>query len=531
MPLVWPWRSESKSSTVMGWEALVDLAQSTAADISVSPDRALRCAPVFAGVRVRCEVLASLPAILYERRADQGKDRATDHPLFRLIHDRPNPWTSTPEFVAQMEQDTITHGAGYALANRSGDKIVELIRLAPGSVTEACDQNTLEPGYKVTLKNGGQRTYRWQDILHVPALGGMSAIKQCRDAIGLCAAMERHAGQIFGNGARPSGVLKTKGRLTDPRFEQLKRSWNSAHSGENSGKTAILEDGTEFQPLTFNSVDLQFQELRAFQVIEIARALAVPPTLIFDFSRATWANAESMSLAFLTYTILPRVKIWQGAMSRLLSAEDQKKFFPEFMVDELVKAEIAARFEAYAKAITNGILNPNEVRSMENRAPYAGGDEFRVAMNTEVPGRGTVRISRVWAERGRHPTWVFTYVAQRNWKPSRRAPDGLIKGERYPVTYAGLTSHHRRAWVRAGVKARYHDLRHTAGMRTLRSTGNLKVTQKLLGHSDIATTSKFYVDALVDDVREAMETTAQKMDSRKESRTSDATPVNALKKK
>jgi hypothetical protein len=54
--------------------------------------------------------------------------------------------------------------------------------------------------------------------------------------------------------------------------------------------------------------------------------------------------------------------------------------------DALVQAEIAARFEAYAKAITNGILNPNEARALENRPPYEGGNEFRVPMNTEAPG-------------------------------------------------------------------------------------------------------------------------------------------------
>jgi hypothetical protein len=36
---------------------------------------------------------------------------------------------------------------------------------------------------------------------------------------------------------------------------------------------------------SFNSVDLQFQELRSFQVIEIARALGVPPNLLMDFGR------------------------------------------------------------------------------------------------------------------------------------------------------------------------------------------------------------------------------------------------------
>ena len=46
------------------------------------------------------------------------------------------------------------------------------------------------------------------------------------------------------------------------------------------------------------------------------------------------------------------------------------------MVDELVKADIAARFEAYSKAITARILNPNEARAKENLPPYDGGEIF-----------------------------------------------------------------------------------------------------------------------------------------------------------
>jgi site-specific recombinase XerD len=45
-------------------------------------------------------------------------------------------------------------------------------------------------------------------------------------------------------------------------------------------------------------------------------------------------------------------------------------------------------------------------------------------------------------------------------------------------------------------------------MRTLRATGNLRIVQKILGHTDIAITAKFYTDATVDDMRSAMEATA-----------------------
>ena len=372
----------------MGFEALIDLGMRTAANIAVTPEIALKSTPVYRGVSVRCEVLGSLPFMLYRRRPDGGKDRATDHPIFKLIHSRPNPWTSAPEFVMQLEQDCITDGGGYALANRAGDKIVELIRLAPRSVQVDTDDATLEPKYTVTLKDGTKRIYRWQDILHVSTLGNLAPIKQAREAIGLCMAMERHAGALFGNGARPAGVLKFKRKLADDVYERLRRSWASGHSGENAGKTAIIEDDGDFVPLTFNSVDLQFQELRAFQVVEVARALGVPPNLLMDFGRATWGNAEQMAQGFLTFTLLPRMKLWAGAVSRLLSADEQDEFVPEFVADALVQAEIAARFEAYAKAITNGILNPNEARALENRPPYDGGNEFRVPMNTEAPGAG-----------------------------------------------------------------------------------------------------------------------------------------------
>jgi HK97 family phage portal protein len=368
------------------FEALLGIGFATAAQIAVTPETALRCVPVYAGVRVRCEVIGSLPLHLYERRAGGGKDRATEHPLYRLLHDRPNAWTSAADFVMRIEKDTITHGGGFALANRAGDKIVELIRLAPGSVCEEIDDRTLEPSYKVTLRDGSHRLYPWRDILHVPALDGLAAIRQAREAIGLTMALEKHAGALLGNGARPSGVLRLKRKIDDATYERLRKSWSSGHGGENSGKTAILEDDADFTPLTFNSVDLQFQEMRSHQILEISRALGVPPMLLSEYGRATWGNAEQMAQSFLSFTILPRLRLWQGAVSRLLSEEEQQTYCPEFLVDELVKAEIAARFEAYAKAITNGILNPNEVRALENRPPYEGGDEFRVAMNTEPPG-------------------------------------------------------------------------------------------------------------------------------------------------
>jgi site-specific recombinase XerC len=50
-----------------------------------------------------------------------------------------------------------------------------------------------------------------------------------------------------------------------------------------------------------------------------------------------------------------------------------------------------------------------------------------------------------------------------------------------------------------------HKARYTAGQRVLDGTGNLKAVQRLLGHSDIATTGNIYVDWDVDQLAQTLE--------------------------
>lgn len=374
---------ETKSYSEVGLTALLDAGARTASDIAVSPATAERHPPVRLGVGIRCETISTLGLHVYNRG---DKTRADDHPLYSLLHDRVNDWTSSTSFIQEMERDCVLEGRAFAVVNRSSDdKIQELIKLDFHSVQPDFDAS-LEPIYNVTLKNGTRRTYRWRDILDIPTLGNHSAVKQCREAIGLAMALERHAAKLMANGARPSGVYKNKKKLSDIAYERLKRSVNSNFSGEHAGGVVLLEEDSDFTPLTFNSVDIEFMSMRAFQLIEIARALGVPPHLIFDFSRATWGNASEATQAFLTFTLMPRTKLWEGALMRLLSTEEQAKFYIEFDTNALVRADIAARFEAYSKAIASRIINPNEARARENMAPYAGGEEF---FNPNISNGGT----------------------------------------------------------------------------------------------------------------------------------------------
>jgi integrase len=102
-------------------------------------------------------------------------------------------------------------------------------------------------------------------------------------------------------------------------------------------------------------------------------------------------------------------------------------------------------------------------------------------------------LREVWDD---HPTHVFTYV-------SERTRDGRIKGQRYPITEEGWsTCWYRRRREAAAVcpslldptgktTLRIHDSRHTYGTMLQMATGDLRVTQRGMGHSSSAVTEKY----------------------------------------
>jgi len=120
-------------------------------------------------------------------------------------------------------------------------------------------------------------------------------------------------------------------------------------------------------------------------------------------------------------------------------------------------------------------------------------------------------VDAEWRRPDRHATAVFTYRAKRtrnylHGRNGRRMQ--FVRGQRYPMTYERFTAHRIAHWPRAGVHARLHDLRHTAGCRIVDATGNLKAAQQMLGHADIATTSRYYAEASDDTLRQAQDAAA-----------------------
>lgn len=191
---------------------------------------------------------------------------------------------------------------------------------------------------------------------------------------------------------------------------------------------------------------------------------------------------------------------------RALRLTEPKERVREATVDEEDKLRQSLRDDhlpVFAFAIASGLRLAEAVDLTWDRIDWPSriirvtgkGDKERLIPLTQ-------RMAAILAPlRGNHPRSVFTYVARRADKIRK-----IARGQHIPLTTSGLKSRWRRDRADSGVvDLRYHDLRHTFATRTLRAAGNIRAVQKALGHEKLETTEK-YAHALVEDIRQAMET-------------------------
>jgi HK97 family phage portal protein len=341
----------------------------------VSLTVALTVPAVQSAIRILSEAAASLDTAVMRINDDGSEVKDTSHQVSRLLANQPNDWTSTFELIRDLVATALTNDrGGVAFVNRVGGEVREVIRYEPSYVTvDFSADGRQEPSYRIA-----NRPVSASDVIHIRSPFGRSPLALAADAINIAKIMESHAGNLFRNGARPSGVIEFPKPLGDEGLKKMKAGWKNAHEGpENSGRTAILWDGATFRPITLSSVDAQFLELRSFQILEIARAFRIPPPMLYDLSRATWSNGEQQGKEFLSYSLEPWLRTLEGAMRRaLFSAEDRPRYRIVFDRDDLTRADLTARATAISSLISAKVINPNEGREWLGLAPYVGGEEF-----------------------------------------------------------------------------------------------------------------------------------------------------------
>jgi HK97 family phage portal protein len=342
---------------------------STSSGKTVNERTAMQTTAVYACVRILAETIASLPLHTYKYTKD-GKEKATEHQLYYLLHDEPNPEMTSFVFRETLMSHLLLWGNAYAQIIRDGrGQVVALYPLLPDIMR--VDRNTSGELYYEYHSDKGVFILNKDDVLHIPGLGfdgliGYSPIAMAKNAIGMAASAEEYGAKLFANGANPGGVLEHPGVVKDPK--KIRDSWNAVYQGsENAHRVAVLEEGMKFQPISIPPEQAQFLETRKFQTEEICRIFRVPLHLVGNLERATFSNIEYQSIDFVVHTIRPwLVRLEQSINKSLFLKGERKEYFVSFVVEGLLRGDFASRMQGYSIGIQNGIYSVNEIRNLEN---------------------------------------------------------------------------------------------------------------------------------------------------------------------
>lgn len=365
-------RAAWRALTLSDFKQLSIVTPPVTAGVTVSQATALNYSAFWNAVNILSSQTAVLPRVLYKRTDDDGRERATTHPAYKLLLMQPNvtmtPYVFWETFVAHI----LVWGNGYAeIEHDRRDAPIALWPILPNEI-----QPQMEDDKVSYLYRGTKRLESWQ-VLHVPGFGfdgiqGYSVVDKARQSIGVGIAQEQFAGGFYGNGAVPSVVLEHPGKLSPDAHNRLKTSWYREHGGPLKQQgVAVAEEGMKVNVIGMPHRDAQFLESRQFEVEEIARWFNLPPhKLKLKVGERPGGNLESSQIEFLTDSLYPwLVRIEQECNRKLLRMADRQSLYVEHLVNALLRPNAADRVQVQKAYFDMGVLDAETIAKMENLPP------------------------------------------------------------------------------------------------------------------------------------------------------------------
>lgn len=361
------------------WEAFGSSPTYTGKRVNV--DSSLGLVGVYAAVRILAEAVGVLPLIVYRESQDGSRVRVPQNRWWRILHDSPNPEQPAGEVWEQITGHMNLWGNAFLYkAKDDMGRVQQLWPIRPSRVSVGrVDGKRV---YRITQGSPGVDAGPTGtvvgsegDILHIRGFGtdglmGLSPIQLARQVLGTQMAAEEYQGRFYANNATPNGVLQHPNRLSDEAAKRLKANWDTNHRGlANAAKTAVLEEGLEWKPVTIPFADQQFIEQQDFGIAQIARLFRVPAHML-NASTAkslTYSTSELEGIHFVTYSLMR----WTTRIEQALQADPDTATMgavPAFDLDGLLRADSASRAVFYAAALNpqTGWMQRAEVRDREN---------------------------------------------------------------------------------------------------------------------------------------------------------------------
>lgn len=348
-------------------------------------------ATYFACLKVLSESIGKMPLKLLKHTEKDGVIAARDHPIYRVLNERPNPYMTSTTFWSTVEYNRNHFGNAYVLIDGAG-KNTNLWILDNSKIQVWYDDAKLLGDNKdiYYLYSSGSGFYKFssEEILHfktsntVDGIVGVPVREQLKTSIQSNVKSQELLNKMYENGFTAKAVVQYTGSLSDENIKTFIQGIEDYATGklEDEGIKNIIPIplGTTLTPLNVKLADNQFIEVKQYSALQIASAFGIKPYQIGDYTKSSYASAEAQQLSFYVDTLLYIIKQYEEEIGyKLLTYDEMEQgLHAKFNISVILRADLKTQIETLSTAVGNFIYTPNEARAHLDLPSKEGGDEL-----------------------------------------------------------------------------------------------------------------------------------------------------------
>lgn len=326
---------------------------------SITREQALSIPSVAANVDFISNCIAAMPVKLYKRK-DKHVEEVTDDTRVNLLNNDTGDTLDAFQMKKALVTDYLLGKGGYCFIQRNKNDVTGLYYVQDEYVVINYDFQPIYKTYVIYVYENQYQPYEFIKLLRNTQTGawGTGIIDELAKALETSYETMKYQLGLVKTGGNKRGFLKSENKLTDAAMTELKSAWRRLYAN-NTESVVVLNKGLDFKEASNTSVEMQLNETVDTLNNEIDKIFHIYK----DFNET------------FKFAIYPIVKAFETALNRdLLLEKEKSKYFFEFDVKEIIKADIKSRYEVYRMSKECQMTTINERRRMENMNEIEGGD-------------------------------------------------------------------------------------------------------------------------------------------------------------
>lgn len=360
------------------------------ASATVTADTSLRSSAVWAALRLRANLISTLPVDTFKRDPATGIPVSIGNPRVRWLNGGQEIRWDEALYATQVDLDRSGNAFGV-ITKRNGSNLPAEIELVDIGMVQAAPRRAFAGSMEadwVWKINGVE--YPYEDLWHERQYVisgfpmGLNAVAYAAYAVGSYLSAQDFATKWFSSDALPAAILKNEEEVVPPGVaEKAKARYQASMT---PGGVFVTGRDWSLQPINAANESNRYIETMQNTVSDIARYFDVPSDLIdgaVSGSSITYANITQRLTQLLTVHLGPTITRRENALSTLSSSPRFTKLNRKALLamDPLTQAQLLGL------EIDKRMTTPNEARLLMEKPPLTPEDksEFKDLFGDKNP--------------------------------------------------------------------------------------------------------------------------------------------------